>query len=220
MIRQRLNSLTNVVPNLFRFTCPETGFKIEHEHTLEGLYAKIKLHYDANEIPLPADWKEAVQDQLCHQLPEGFCHYDDGNPSSGAVQVISADNIIKGITSLATMALNSVKGTNNFVDQDEANRRAEICIRCYQNVAGGFCAGCGAGQTITALVAKVKGGRKTPYDSSLQNCGICGCRNEAIVHVNRNILLSGEKSETTKARPDWCWLKTEDLNLAKSEQHI
>jgi hypothetical protein len=75
-------------------------------------------------------------------------------------------------------------------------------------------------QQITSLVAKVKGKRTTPLDAKLYTCGICGCRNEAIVHVNRKILLSGEKSETTNSRPDWCWLKNTHTAKAKASLHL
>ena len=220
MIRQKLIKLDVVPPNCFRFTVPETGFKIENEHTMVGLLRLVKLHYDDNNIPLPDDWEKAVEDQLCRQLPAGWCEWTDGQPARGAVSTLSAQNIIKGVTSLLTIAKQAVSGDDVFVSGEEANNRAEICARCYYNVPAGFCGGCGAMQQITSLVAQVKGGRSTPSDKSLHNCGICGCRNEAIVHVNRKVLLSGEKSETTDARPAWCWLKTEDLNKAKSEQHI
>ena len=222
MIRQRLKRFDSVVPGRgsFRFTVPETGYRIENEHTMNGLLARVEQHYEDNNIHLPKDWKESVENQLCLQLPEGWCEYTDGTPARGSVPILSAENLIKGVTSLATMVASAVKGDDVFVSQEEANRRAEICARCYQNINAGFCTSCGAMQQLTNLVAKVRGSRKTPSDKNLQNCGICGCRNEAIVHVNRKVLLSGEKSETTQARPDWCWVKTEDLNKAKSEQHL
>jgi hypothetical protein len=187
---------------------------------MDGLLERVKQHYEDNGIPLPVDWEKSVEDQLCRQLPAGWCEYTDGTPARGSVPILSAENLIKGVTSLSTMIAGAIKGDEVFVSQEEANRRAEICARCYNNIHAGFCSGCGTMQRLTSLVAKVKGGRKTPSDKDLQNCGICGCRNEAIVHVNRKVLLSGEKSETTNARPDWCWLKTEDLNQAQSEQHI
>jgi hypothetical protein len=187
---------------------------------MESLLSRVKKHYNDNNIQLPKDWKEAVEDQLCRQLPAGWCQYTDGTPAKGARSLLSAESIIKGIKSLSTMASSAIAGDEVFVSQDEANRRAEICARCYQNMTTNFCAGCGAMQQITSLVAKVKGKRTTSLDAKLYTCGVCGCRNEAIVHVNRNILLSGEKSETTNSRPDWCWLKNDDLNQASQALHI
>ena len=220
MIRQRFIKTDSVPPNRFRFTVPETGMKIEGELTWVGLLSRVKAHYEDNDIPLPQDWKERVEDQLCRQLPQGWCEYTDGTPAKGTKSILSAESIVKGITSLATMATNSIKGEEVFVSQNEANRRAEICSRCYNNMTTNFCAGCGVMQTITGMVSKVRGGRTTPSDASLYTCGVCGCRNEAIVHIQRKVLLSGEKSETTEARPDWCWLKTEDLTQASDALKI
>jgi len=219
-ILQKLIIKDMVVPGRFRFTVPETGYKIKDELSMSGLLDRVKKHYEDNSLKLPDDWKERVEDQICRQLPEGWCEYSDGKPARGAKSILSAESIVKGITSLATMAAESFSGVDVFVDQNEANRRAEICVRCYQNMTTNFCAGCGVMQTITSMVSKVKGSRTTPLDSNLYTCGMCGCRNEAIVHVNKNILLSGEKSETTNSRPDWCWLKNDDLNQASQALHL
>ena len=220
MTKQRLIVSDITVPGRFRFTVPETGYKIADELTMEGLLSKVKSHYNSNGIPLPPDWEARVEDQLCRQLPAGWCRYSDGTEAKGAPSLLSAESIIKGIKSLATMATDALAGNDVFVDQDEANRRAEICARCYQNMTTNFCAGCGAMQQITSLVAKVRGSRTTPSDPRLYTCGVCGCRNEAIVHVNKKILLSGEKAETTNSRPDWCWLKNDDQKQASQALHI
>ena len=220
MIKQRLIIKDQVVPGRFRFTVPETGYRIDGELSMIGLLARVKRHYEDNNIALSKDWEESVEDQICRQLPEGWCEYTDGKPASGAKSLLSAESIIKGITSLATMAKEAVSGGDVFVDRAEANRRAEICSRCYQNMTTNFCAGCSAMEQITSMVAKVRGRRTTNLDSRLYTCGVCGCRNEAIVHVNKKILLSGEKTETTNSRPDWCWLKNDDLKQASQALHI
>jgi len=219
MILQKLIKGDSVPPGGYRFTVPETGYKIGNEHTMAGLLLRVRQHYSDNGIPLPQDYQDRIEDQMCKQLPSEWCNYTGGS-SHNPENMISADNIIKGITSLYTMAVETLKGKDVFVSQEEANQRAAICTRCYQNKNANFCMGCGAMRKVTELVAKVKGDRKTHFDSRLQNCGVCGCRNEAIVHVKRNILLSGEKSETTEARPDWCWLKTDYLNQANANLHI
>jgi hypothetical protein len=69
-------------------------------------------------------------------------------------------------------------------------------------------------------VAQVKGSRATSKDAILENCGVCGCRNDAIVHVKKNLLLSGENPDTTNKRPAWCWLVNPDLQDAESRLKI
>jgi len=216
MTYQKLKNPQQVPPGKFNFVVPENGYKIGEIMSLNELFDKVKVHYDANGIPLPSDWKDRVEDQMCRKLSSGWCTYTDGNAGEGFQPDLSAEKILKGIKSISAMALSAAKGEEVFVSQDEANKRAEICARCYYNMSSNFCAGCGIGQSITSLVAKVKGGRSTPLDNSLQSCGVCGCKNEAIVHVNRNLLLTGEKNETTARRPDWCWVKNPDTTQADS----
>ncbi len=213
---QKLKEKSLIPPGKFNFTVPENGFKIHSIMSLEELFKRVKQHYQDNDIPLPDDWQDRVEDQLCKKLPAGWCNYEAGESGVGFQPNLSGEKILKGIQSLSSMALSAAKGEEVFVSQEEANKRAEICSRCFYNMPSNFCSGCGIGQAITSLVAKVRGGRKTDSDSSLQSCGICGCKNEAIVHVNRNLLLKGEKNETTSARPDWCWVKNPDTTQADS----
>lgn len=216
MTYQKLINTNMVPPMKFSFTVPENGYKIENQMNIEDLFKKVKAHYNDNGIPLPSDWKDRVEDQICRRLPSGWCKYNGEGSPDGFSPLITAEAILKGLKGLAAMALTSAKGEEVYVSQDEAERRANICSRCYFNMPSNFCGGCAAGQAITSLVSKVKGSRATSYDNQLQACGICGCRNTAIVHVNRNMLLKGEKNETTNSRPDWCWVKNPDTLQADS----
>lgn len=76
--------------------------------------------------------------------------------------------------------------------------------------------GCGAMKAVTDLASNIRGGRSTSVDAKLQNCSVCGCRNDTIVHISKKVLLSGEKTETTEARPSWCWVKNDNLTRAES----
>jgi hypothetical protein len=220
MTLQRLTKTDCVPPGGFRFVVPETGYRIENKHTKEELMEAVRAHYAANGIMVPSNWRELVIDQLCQRLPAGWCNYDDGSEASGVTPVLSFENILKGITSLSSLAVNAAKGEEVFVSQDEAERRAEICSRCHFNMNASFCMGCGGARVILDMVGKVKGERTTSMDHMLQNCGVCGCRNDAIVHVKKNILLKGESSDTTNKRPSWCWLKSDNLDEAKSKLHL
>mgnify|MGYP006270111269 CR=1 FL=1 len=220
MILQRISRGGSIPPGGYSFTCPETGYRFSGYHNADELYRQIEAHYRANDIPLPDNWRELVEDQMCQRLPAGWCQYDDGTPAAGITEGLSFDRIMQGITSLSNMAAEAAKGGDPFVDQDEAEKRADICTRCFYNVPSGFCMGCGGARVILDMVAKVKGNRTTSKDGALQNCGVCGCRNDAIVHVKRNILLSGENPDTTNKRPAWCWLKNPDLTQASSQLHL
>jgi hypothetical protein len=216
----KLARIDQVPPGAYRFTVPETGLRIDNCHVLQQLFDKVEQHYNDNSIPLPSNWRELVVDQLCRQLPEGWCYYSDGKQYDGNTPILSFENIMKGITSLSALAAEAVVGGDPFVDSNEAEERAKICTRCYYNQKSNFCMGCGGASVILDMVGKVRGQRKTSLDYMLQNCGICGCRNDAIIHVKKNILLKGEKEETTNKRPDWCWLKADSLSEASSQLHL
>jgi hypothetical protein len=220
MILQKLAKNDSVPPKGYRFTVPETGYKIEKKYTLNDLFFEVEKHYKDNNIPLPDNWRDLVEDQLCRQLPEGWCQYTDGKPAEGATSFLSFDNIMKGLKSLSSIAANAVSGNDVFVSQEEADSRAAICARCYYNQKSGFCMGCGGARVILDMVASIKGSRTTYVDYALDNCGICGCRNDAIVHVKKNLLLTGEKEEITNKRPDWCWLKNDNLSEAHNKLHL
>jgi hypothetical protein len=217
MILQKLKITDQPPPGWFRFTCPETGYKISGEHTIQGWYGRIERHYKDNNIPLPENWKELAEDQLCKQLPSGCCYFTDGGDAPGITPVLSFEKILQGVKSIANMAKTALKGEDVFVSQEEAEQRANICTRCYYNMNANFCMGCGGARVIIDIVGEVKGSRTTTVDYALQNCGVCGCRNDAIVHIKKNLLLSGESEDTTKSRPDWCWLKNDDLVEASNK---
>ena len=215
-IRLQLLNGNSVPPGMFRYTVPETGAKFGSQHTMDGILGLVAAHYRDNNIPIPVDLRERIEDQMCQTLPEGNCQYTDGTPYKGYQSALTMENLMKGISSLAYMMKESILGNDVFVSQEEADQRALICTRCFLNMGNGVCMGCGAMKAVTDLASNVKGGRTTKYDSQLQNCGVCGCRNDAIVHVNRKVLLSNEKPETTEDRPSWCWVKNPDLNQAQA----
>lgn len=196
-----------IPPGEYRFTVPETGFKIEKVKNRGEWIKAIKDHYHDNDIPMPDNIEQIAEDQLCRQMPPGHCVYGDGQPAKGRTPVLAADAIIQGLRSLKATIESKISGKEVFVAQEEAERRADICVRCYNNMTTAFCAGCHAMFEISNLVANVRGSRTTKHDANLLTCGSCGCRTQAIVHIDKEILLSGEKPETTNERPDWCWLK-------------
>jgi hypothetical protein len=209
-----------VPPGRFRFTVPENGFKIDDCLSLDELLSRVQQHYIDNGIPLPEDWSKSVEDQLCRQLPEGWCVFDDGTFPKERPSALSLENIIHAAESLGRIILERVTGGDPFVSQEIAEKRAEICTRCYENRATSYCASCAGMTAVVNQVAKIRGDRRTKVDRSLLTCGVCGCRNEAIVHIKSEFLLSGVRQDITESRPEWCWLKNPDLNLAEYELKI
>ena len=204
---QQFISHSVIPPGKYRFTVPENGYKIEGLMNRGEWLKAIRDHYISNNIPLPENYEAIADDQLCRQMPPGVCRYGDGTPARGMSPVLAAEAIIHGLESLKKAVEAKASGEPIYVAQEEANRRADICARCWNNMTTSFCAGCHAMYVISGLVSNIRGKRTTPVDDRLLTCGSCGCRTQAIVHFQKDILLSGEKPEITNDRPDWCWLK-------------
>lgn len=85
----------------------------------------------------------------------------------------------------------STAGLPNFVEQDEANRRAAICAVCPLNqpIEGKI------SKQADKVMLKQVDGRTTPLDSQLQNCAACSCPLKLSVHLHPD-LLRVTKSQT------------------------
>ncbi len=88
------------------------------------------------------------------------------------------------------------------VSQEEANRRAEICVGCPLNQTA-YLPGCGGCTDLAARVFKFIGNKKTPLDANLKSCGHCGCQNSVIVWAPLDALVRNETE--LPAPPPWCW---------------
>lgn len=107
----------------------------------------------------------------------------------------------------------------HLVSQEEANRRAAICVACHNNVAcatarpsKGVCRSCGRfveDVAIRLAKAALLQGRQTPQNAALKCCGICGCDNQLQIWFPTVPL--GMNQDNVNAYPDFCFKK--NLNL-------
>lgn len=127
-----------------------------------------------------ANLSEEVEDGICRQK-DMQCRPADPAPADGVRRITVAD---------VWRFLETVKEwlkEGRFEEQDEAERRAEICAGCRFNVqVDASCWGCTG---IFALVHAVIGDRKTKMDESLHHCAVCSCANKVQVFVPLPVLL-------------------------------
>lgn len=103
-----------------------------------------------------------------------------------------------------------------LVDQNTANLRAAICTPCHNNKRlgdnAGECSVCNKmGNTaINQIRDTIISGNKTPLDTSLASCGICGCDLKISVWIPNVALIALEDAE---AYPTFCWKKKRLENL-------
>lgn len=180
----------------FRYTHVETG-----ERSAATDYytwqTKIKDHRKGNNLP-PLSPAEA-EDQLCRQLPPGWCEGSDPNRPFVDTRFTVGDvaDVMKVFVSFAGSGF-------QFVSQEEANRRARICLGCYNNVN---VAGCGACRQLAGFVTGTIAQRSTPHDAALKVCGVCRCVNRAQVHVPLSALDAKDSPEKQALYPSFCWQK-------------
>lgn len=86
------------------------------------------------------------------------------------------------------------------VPLSQAEKRAEVCMKCPKNRSTG---GCGACRAAANLITKgLIGNRHTRYDRKLKDCAVCGCVNKLKIHYPLN---EGDKN----IYPDYCWVTKE-----------
>lgn len=86
-------------------------------------------------------------------------------------------------------------GEANMVSQEEAERRAAICVSCPHNIfpdKSGFVA------WADAIAEHSTDGRKTSRDSELGNCEVCTCVLKAKVHYRGPF-------DSNSDFPNFCW---------------
>lgn len=153
-----------------------------------------KLTVSLGKVP-PVDLSEQIEDILCKRLA--------GNRncvpcSSMPKQSIGFSQIVRWVKAMYQFAIQ-----NKFepVDQEEANRRAEICAKCPLQISTSGCWGC---KGIAGMLPSIAGARKTPHDPQLKACGVCGCYNAVSVHIPVSVQQDGHLNF-----PDYCWKKVQ-----------
>lgn len=138
---------------------------------------------------------EEIETAICENLnfEDQTAHCENGFRPPKAVHWQEVKNFLTTATSWFVAG-------RPLVAQEEAERRAGICVTCPYNVGLAGCAICTT--TLGELREKLLK-RSTIHDPGLNACGICGCDNKTQVHVPINDLRAGKPDSLF---PEWCWL--------------
>jgi len=198
MMEDRLSILRDIEspPHGWRYTVAETGVEVRAPYA-ESLKNQIQAHMVANSIPIPWDYDEWIEDEICRANKHG-------SPWCGRRRVQPAVEISQHIN-LATarrfvMTIIHALRDRQFVPRAEAFRRAEICRACP--MAGGIsgCKGCGS-ILKSAERLLLNSPIKFPEDKSF--CLACGC------YLKAKILLPNETlNKAEPVKPEYhknCW---------------
>ena len=158
------------------------------------LIRQTKNYYRVNKWDIPEDLEGDIQHYICERNPEGICK------GEGKKRFFPNTRQIMNGTKVLIEKLR--QGRAALVTQEEADRRAKICVACPMNVQIGGCFGC---STVYQMVKK-SFDRTTRYDHYLRVCSICGCLNTAQVHIKAEILKSASKGVNAEDYPEEkCW---------------
>lgn len=196
-----LDNTQIVPPGGFRYKDTSTGVTVTGPSYKDWVKA-VKAHKTANNIPFTSRLEEEMQEQLCQQLPIGWCVRDGMPFDSGVVSGLTFDKIMTGTATLGDWLLNGGKK----VAKDEAQRRANVCGSCPFNQQPQGCSSCNQGKLL-GLVNRIVGGEKLQGDDRLHACTLCGCSLKAKVWLEIEVL---QRHTGGVNFPEWCWLKKEN----------
>lgn len=208
---QKLLNTSEVPPDGYRFFQSETRMTIRAPD-YDNLFALVRKHRKANNIPFGPFWEAEVEDQLCQQLPSGFCKEEQSAASRRNVfSRVQWQEVLHGTQTIASWASHGFK----HVDQALADSRSSVCARCYYNVqVGGLCGGC---THLANLAAKFTGGRRTASEPFLKACAVCKCSLSVKVWVPIEDISAGTTDAQLSQFPDFCWIPRELTAFRKEE---
>lgn len=185
-------------PDFFRSVDRDTGHRTE-ARTYHDWVIAARQHRIANDLPISADFETQLNDDLCAQLPPEFCEGSDPNRP-----YVNPRFSLGDVGDVMRVIVSWIGSGFTFVSQAEADRRARICVGCYNNIN---VAGCGACHQLGKFITGALAQRKTPYDDSLKVCGVCRCVNRAQVHIPLENLAAKDSPEKQALYPAFCWQK-------------
>ena len=187
-----LKSVLVSPPGGWHYTQPQSGYSISAIN-LSTLVKKVAAHRYNMGYPTEGDLAQEIETDICDQLSSE----DQLEYCKSGIKRRNRVHFSQVISFLKTAA-DWLSQSRTLVDQQEAERRAEICSRCPRNVGTGGCGIC------NSLIEELRMGlmqRSTHYDDKLNACGVCGCDNKTQVHLPLDILAKG----TTHTYPNFCW---------------
>lgn len=185
---------TSVVPpNGYSYKQEETGITVSSDNFTQ-LVTRVVDHRKANNLPVPFNISEIVEESVCKERPELCEGYKPKPPLNQKLTLSLAVRLTKTL----------IAAGGKRVDQSEADQRASICSTCDDNIEPDGCTGC-SNRIIKQAVEFIVGGNKTSYDSTLKSCKHCGCFNAAQVWLPLKSLQDAATDDENEALPDHCW---------------
>jgi hypothetical protein len=171
---------------------------MEHE-TLGELVALVIQHRTYKGLtPIePEVVSVEIQRQICASMPPGICGPEAGEDYK-PLHDMSRRLTLEKIESFSLAVFEWVRSGAHFVDEEEATRRAKICLGCPYNKAPHACSCAPLWDTIRRLIPPRR------RIDNLHVCGICGCALSAAVLAPMNVIAAADSGRDFKY-PAYCW---------------
>jgi hypothetical protein len=163
-----------------------TGISFK-EHALTAILQRVHKSWIANNIEIPENWQAVIRQEICEQRPDIECR-EIGEPERFTT--------FADVERFAVTLKNWLSQGAQWVPQEEAERRAAICVACKENRHAKLCLGC----TGLRWLAERSGMPSSSRDPELQSCRRCGCQNRIAIHVPKEAL-----DTTGVTFPSHCW---------------
>lgn len=90
---------------------------------------------------------------------------------------------------------------------EEAQRRANICLQCPNNVQGFPIKESLVGAVRNALALKNRCKLKVENEEKLHVCSVCGCVLKLLVFTPPAVIIKDSETNQELQYPDFCWKK-------------
>ncbi len=166
--------------------------------TIQQLSGRIATHRSNMKLPIVTDGFPSLQAEIEDAICRALSPCDQAANCDDGVRIPTSLDWTAVASFLRTMGGWLVKGFA-AVPQEEAERRAGICLTCPYNVG---VTGCGTCRIALEALRTTLSDATTSRDAGLNNCGVCGCDLKLSVHVPITTLRKGSGN---LEYPAWCW---------------
>lgn len=225
----KIANFTSPPPGMWKYLVPETNTWIPNKKvhftdkfiTYYDLQKAVKEHYKANNIGVPSDIEERIQDWCCRQVPGKYCRDEKGRKNTtDASYEFNVSTVIQGTLTLADWKL-----SGSPVEEDAIiAARSNVCLSGAKDGQGNTipcpfhkapdtgCSTCGLlKDKLRNVVDGIVGNRRILTDLNLKSCMICGCSLIAKTRIPTPILLRHMSTEQINRLPDFCWMRSENI---------
>jgi hypothetical protein len=187
-------------PNGFRYFVKETGVKF-HAWTWRHLLEQVHAHLKANNLPIPHDWEQRVEDYACGGMGPDVCEELDPRFGWLSGAMLKFKTVVAGTKILGAW----LAAGKPMVPQAQADSRSEVCASCVHNQDPKDCQTC-AWPVLHGLIVELLGSKKSKRHADLKACASCGCNLQVkcwlpVEHLKASFAY-GEL-------PEWCWVRKE-----------